>query len=375
MLLGVRGLAAMWVFIGHLFISPVYDMGFVQTDTDSGLGWLHHILFFHFLAVDLFLMLSGCLLYIGYRDYFEQPNKSKDIDLFYFHRLARLYPLYILSVGIIGLYDYLHIPHPVFSGREDELFEHWELTLLLNALFMNAWGIVAAASWNEPSWTLSIIMLLYVVFPNIVVALKYAPTRPLPLMLLIYGLTLGYYIARQQIDGLSHSDGTGALMRGLVFFIVGCLLARMVQGGHWREARWDWYLPVILVINLALMILWHEAGWQFDMLWFHLLYPPFMLALFYVQGPATKLLGNRIIAFTGIISYGIYLLHYPLCLLIEYLLGDWLATQATGHALADSWIHISVTLSLCWISWLSYRYFENPANRYIKQLFPIKRGG
>lgn len=368
MLLGIRGLAAMWVFIGHLYISPIYDMGFVSA---AGLGWLKHILFFHFLAVDMFLMLSGALLYIGYRYYFEAPSKSKDIDLFYLHRLARLYPLYIVTLAIIGLYEWVGIPHPVLSGMGGQIFAHWELSLILNVLFMNAWGIFPVASWNEPSWTLSIIMLLYVIFPNVVMLLKLMPKKPLPLTLICVALILAYHLFREMIPNLGHSDGTGAIARGLVFFFIGCLCARLIQENDLSSWRWDRVLLTVTAANFALMIGWFEVA-DFPMTLFHLLYIPLLLSLFYAKGRITQLYGNRMFAKCGLISYGIYLLHYPLCLLIEYTGGTFLASLATGNAWLDSWMVLCVVALCCVLAHASFWLIEKPCNRWIKQRFPLK---
>ena len=357
----------MWIFISHIYLKPYYNIGFISAD---GLGWLHHILFFDFLAVDIFLMLSGCLLYIGYRDYFERESKSKDIDLFYLHRLARIYPLYAVTIIIIGLYHYIDIPHPLFSGHGDQLFEHWQFTLILNSTFMTAWGILPAASWNEPAWTLSVLFLLYVIFPNLVVFLKYTPSKPIMLLLCCYVLIIGYHIARDHIPNLSHSDGTGAILRGMVFFILGCLIGRIFHNGSIETWRWHWILAIITASNIALFILWHEVE-QFPMTVFHMLYPLFLLALLYAKGRITAIYGNRICARLGLISYGVYLLHYPACLLIGYVAGDWLQALSHGNALADSWLVALMVLLICWLSHLSFLYIEKPCNRYIKNRFPL----
>ncbi len=379
MLLGFRGIAAIWIFIGHLMISPVYDLGFIDNQSDQGLGWLHHIIFFRFLAVDIFLMMSGCLLYIGYHRYFEQPTKSKDIDLFFLHRIARLYPLYAISIGIIALYHWLDIPHPIYSGRSDALFEQWPLTLGLNALFMNAWGIVPAASWNEPSWTLSIIAFLYVLFPNLVVLVKHVPRSTMGGLICIFGLIGLYYVSRETIlpqwlgQSISHSDGTGAIMRGIFFFLIGCIAGRIYAYNDVKQHPWHLIMPTLYIAFIVFMLLWRE-GYLFDMVVFHLLYPFFMLGLLATRDTFTRaLFTNRLVLKLGVISYGIYLLHYPVCLLVEYLAGDWLQTVATGNGFIDSWIYGSVILITCILAELSYRYIENPCNRWVKQRFLLKR--
>jgi peptidoglycan/LPS O-acetylase OafA/YrhL len=358
----VRGIAALWVFIGHLYVNPVYNMGYLSSE---GLGWVHHLLFFHFLAVDVFLLQSGFLLYLGYREYFEQSNTSGQIDRFYLSRIARLYPLYLFVLALIGAYHVLGIPHPVSSGREAANFAHPWLTLLLNLLFMNAWGIVPVASWNDPSWTLSILMLLYVTFPNLVVLLRFAPSSPKKLLLLIYALLLAYYAARLAIPNLSHSDGTGAILRGFAFFIIGCLLARLYQSPEKLVfARWETVRIATLLLAAALMVGWHEVA-RFDMLGFHLLYPPLMLSLLYAKrGFSSKAAVTHLLSWFGTTSYSIYLLHYPACLLVTYLAGTLLQAHSVQHAVWDMWMTLPLICVIYGVAWLGWRMIEKPSHAF-----------
>jgi peptidoglycan/LPS O-acetylase OafA/YrhL len=359
----VRGIASLWIFIGHLYINPVYNLGYITTE---GLGWLHHLLFFHFLAVDLFLLQSGFLLYLGYRTYFESSNTSGQIDRFYLSRIARLYPLYLFALALIGAYHLLGIPHPVSSGREIANFEHPQLTLLLNLLFMNAWGIVPVASWNDPSWTLSILMLLYITFPNLVMLLRFAPASPLKVLTLIYAILLAYYVARHAVPNLSHSDGTGAIMRGFVFFTIGCLLARLYQSAPMLTfTKWEILRTVILLLAATLMVGWHEIT-QFDMLGFHMLYPPFMLSLLYAKRGFSNVPAlTNLFTWLGKTSYSMYLLHYPACLMVTYLMGSWLHAHALNYAWWDMWMTLPLVCFIYVVSWFGWRYIEKPSHDYL----------
>jgi peptidoglycan/LPS O-acetylase OafA/YrhL len=368
MLLGVRGIVSLWILIGHLFFSPIYDMSYVVRD---GLGLGYDILLFYFLGVDVFLMMSGCVLYLGYRAYFEQPTKSKQIDLFFLHRLARLYPLYVICIVIIGVFHLVGIPHPVFSGMEEQIFAQWKITLLLNLLLMNAWGIFPVASWNEPSWTLSVFMLLYVIFPNMVALLRFAPKHPFALVVLIFALIAGYHMGREMMASPSQSDGTGAIMRGMVFFTIGCLIARIYHSGGLAAWRWNIILPLAFATFIALMVAWNRAS-QFPMTVFHCLYPVLLLGMLYARGRVSVLFANPVAVWFGGISYGIYLLHYPLCLLIKYALGDVLHGLSSGNAWADMWLHLPLIAFICGVAWISERFFETPCHRFIKRRFPIR---
>ena len=176
--LALRGIAALAVFIAHIAISDfygdIYDAGFATQDHWS---WFVPILSFHFLAVEIFFIISGCLLTLRYWDYFDQTSGWREIDTFYIHRVGRLFPMHYIGIALIGWMEYQQIPHPIKSGIEDQLMAFWPLTGLINLLGMNSWGIIPSASWNEPAWTVSSMFLMYIIFPNLVYILRKVPGK------------------------------------------------------------------------------------------------------------------------------------------------------------------------------------------------------
>ncbi len=359
MLLGLRGMAALWVYLGHLFFSPPYDLGFASS---RGLGPLSPVILFHFLAVDLFLILSGFLLYLSHHHAFTSATESRSIDRFYLSRLARIYPLYLFSVLLIGVYHLLGVPHPMYSGMQDEIFRHWEITLALNLLLMDAWGIIPGASWNEPAWTLSILFFLYLIFPNLVLLLRFAPRRPLPTLLLIYALIVLYHMLREIIPGLSHSDGVGGLMRGIFFFVIGCLFARMYEAKPASPLPWNRLLPATFALFPAIMLVWQPLG--LPMTVYHILYPPLFLGLLYAGGRLSrKIFANRPVLWLGTISYSLYLMHYPLMLLLKYVLGDVFAALSWGSFMGDLWLYLLVSAIVLYGCWLCHALIERPLLR------------
>jgi peptidoglycan/LPS O-acetylase OafA/YrhL len=87
---------------------------------------------------------------------------------------------------------------------------------------------------------------------------------------------------------------------------------------------------------------------------FWVLLPVIGAALLIAAGPATLmnrvLLGNRAMATIGLISYPLYLWHWPLISLTEYAAGD----------LPSAWQRLLVVFSAFPLAWLTYRYIESP---------------
>ena len=87
MILGGVGFAALWVVFYHL--RSYFDEAGADVIIRS-------LAYYGYLGVDLFFVLSGFTMAIGYNNQFKDLNKS-DLKNFYVKRLIRIYPLYILN--------------------------------------------------------------------------------------------------------------------------------------------------------------------------------------------------------------------------------------------------------------------------------------
>lgn len=330
----LRGLLAFWVLMGHMLVvehyHSIYNAGFA---THTDFGTLGKLSFLHFLAVDIFFMISGYTLTQRYADSFTKATKGKEIDRFYLKRLIRIWPLHALMVAWIGLYQYLGVPHPISSGLEKVIFEHWEWTLFVNLLLMNGWGMIPVSSWNEPAWTLSVTFFLYVLFPNLVLILKRISASARINLGLIFFFILGYMVLRNLVPLGSQSDGAGGLLRGLVFFLCGILLARIPT-----LPRMAWGIAPFVIAIL---------GWTFIHpfpLWvIHLTYPFLLIGI--IQSP-TSVLPEQVSQWMGEVSFALFLSHYPLLLLLHYVAGDWFIQMAAGGA-AGKLLCYGIAVGLC----------------------------
>lgn len=363
MLTGVRGIAAFWVVFAHLAYRKDYNAGFGSYEH---FGWLAPIIRFDFLAVDFFFILSGCLLYLAYRNLFEQRVKSKVIDLFFLQRLARIYPMHLVGIALIGIYHLLGIPHPLFSGNENILLENWKPTLAANLFLVQAWGIIPGASWNEPAWTVSAMAFVYVLFPNIVGLLRVLPDTPRANCIMIAVCILGYTLARNIIPGLSQSDGTGALLRSISFFATGCFTARLYTLGIGFAWRWQTILSGLILLGVAGMIVWFKL-YTFPITSFHFLYPIFMLCLLRAEGWPTYLLTNKLSFFLGKISYSLYILHYPVLLLLKFWLGDAVGLWVKAQPWLVILLYPATVGILVGVAWGATRCIEVPLLRFFKK--------
>lgn len=351
----LRGLLVLWIVVGHLLLHErfggIYDAGFARHEDFGALG---NLIVLRFLSVDLFFALSGFVLAVRYFDYFTPATRGRDIDRFYGRRLLRIYPMHLAMMALVGLYALLGVPHPITSGNEAVIFNHWQWTGALNLLLMQGWGIIPVASWNEPSWSLSITFFIYAIFPNLLLLLKRLPARAPVYAVLIIGVILAYALQRELFPLGSESDGAGAIVRGAVFATIGAtagLFARTQPLVLFR--RHGAWFPALF---LSLVMGWTYIS-PFPITLFHLLYAPLLLGLHasprrWVHPALAYWLGSR--------SYALFMAHYPALLLIRHGLGASLAAWATAGTVGKVAAY-ALTLGLVLLAAeLAYRLFDRP---------------
>ncbi len=369
--MALRGYAALAIVLGHLLYLPHYHLGFAN-HTDW--GWIGQLILFRFLAVDVFFMLSGCVLALGYWQRFDRAMPAKSIDTFIARRLLRIYPLHLLATLWVGAYAWAGIAHPISSGQQDVIFNHWQWTGAINAMLMNGWGMVPVSSWNEPSWTLSILFLLYILFPNLVIILKKLPQNKRSSLLIIMVLLGGYTLLRHLVPLGSHSDGMGAIIRGVVMFMTGMQLARLYQMKAGATIRWDRTLFWTLAAMLALMAAWWQIG-PFDMWPLHALIALLIFSLLHADGCVARCFANPVAVWLGTVSFSLYILHYPLLMGLNALAADELA-QLAGQGNAGLVAAYALVLgAVLLVASIGHALIEERLGRWLNRLVqPLRRG-
>jgi len=362
-LVGLRGYLAIWIFISHLTMVESYDAGF---GSKVDWGFLFTFIRYDFIAVDIFFFLSGYLLYGHYRITFEDTSKKYIDEKFYILRLARLYPIHILTLIIIWLYEMYGIPHPVRSGLEDTIFENWEITLFLNLSLITSWGIVPVSSWNEPAWSISAIFLTYLMFPNLVLLLKKLQETKTCIILLL-SLVLIQYIGYLYIEGISGTDGVGAIMRVLANFISGCITMKIADNIDLSKFKWEKiFLSSSILFVIAIYIQFHFIEYlHYSLLC--IFFPFLILSLANSQRNIEKVFTNKPVLFLGSISYAIYMMHYPVLLGLKHLASDSLYVLIGDSFILPYIFMLFATIILVLIAYIVTKYVEYPIYKRIRK--------
>ncbi len=326
-LTGLRGVAAVWVALFHLTVGvPILWRG------DLG--------------VDVFFILSG---YVLTHVYAGKLANAADYFGFIRARLARIYPLHLVTLCVLGL---MVVALPGFAERYPIPDQRWGFgPFLASLLLVQNWGYFLPTSWNTPSWSLSAEWFAYLIFPLFLFATQWPRSKTTPLVL-VGGLFLALYAAFA-LKGLSSLSGGGApgMLRMTGEFAAGCLLCRAVDNGLGRLP------PVADIAAVALVLIAAILGGVFTFL---VLPAVALLVLLAVQdSPTARLLSKTPVVFLGEISYSIYLIHWMLIQGSQW----FLAGRLAGTSWQVIW-NVGLALVCIGLSTLSYRWIEQPARAW-----------
>lgn len=312
----LRGIAAL-VVAGVFHIEAAVG---VPTGLFKNLGpltWLHQL---GWTLVDLFFVISGFIFAHVYLEAGGQLKSGTTVRSFTVARVARLYPLHIVTLLAMALLSFfVAVPHADLRH------------FLLNLLFLQESGLNEGMSYNYSAWSLSVEALCYALF--IAMARKGALfTFALPLILVGLMMSIGD-------GGITH------IGRGLVGFFVGVLLWR------WRDVR----IPIIALLAviigaLSLPYTLLKPGAVFSLT----LWPALLLTSLRFRW-SCDWLGDR--------SYSIYMVHAPAYALARLLVD--------GSQMPVEWQVATMSCALAatlLFADLSYRHLEQPARRIINGL-------
>ncbi len=298
------------------------------------------------IGVNFFFLLSGFVMVIAY------GNKEKiEFTDYIKKRLARIYPVYILAIIILLSY-FIAFHEPV---------DYKELALSLTML--QSWIPVYALSFCEPAWSLSVEMFFYFSFPFIFnrVYQKYSIQKIVIFVLL-------FFISSQIISHVlmysSFFDGNSSFNSDLIWyfplihfnaFIIGNITGLFFLKGI-KRGNYDF--PIIILVCTVSYILNLELGISYHNGMMSFIFVPLILLISANNGLLTRISKLKPFVFLGEISYGIYILQYPIMVWVYKLLENLHVNDPTPY-------FYSYLLVLMVFSGLSYKYFETPLRRII----------
>jgi peptidoglycan/LPS O-acetylase OafA/YrhL len=335
-LTGLRGVAALWVVALHY---------------TRGAGWIGTGFWFTLAAagmegVIIFFLLSGYIL-----NHVYGSISIRSYWAFMWARLARVYPLHLatlLAWGVLLLRGY------VLQNPDDN-----EFTFVLNIFLVQAWGFWDLLSWNRLSWTISVEMLCYLLFPFVAYWLG---RRSIPTCMLILGLSIWavaevphnhvmelFGIVRDQGKPLSYGFFLGHFCW---LFLGGMALQRVTQWLQYFNPN-QRFFDSLLIIGFCAIVYKATTPPVYD--WSIALGGALVImGLANDRGLGRILFGNPLVFFLGEISYALYLTHGMVHVIFEH---RFPSVPAWGIAVA----------AIC-VAAPTYYLFERPARKMLRNL-------
>jgi peptidoglycan/LPS O-acetylase OafA/YrhL len=354
---GIRGIAALIIaFIWHYqhFSPEIYPFSKI-------LYWPYH---FGWAMVDLFFILSGFIFFNIYREKISDGKLS--IKEFAVLRFSRLYPLHWLALIIIFVTQIfrklLNFPSFLSTYRQDMGF------FLLNIpMLQNGW-LTTKFSYNGPSWSVSIEIMMYLLFFAVFYHSRFTKKYVVYCLLLVY---LGLIITR---SGQDTAFFNGQVSRGLMGFFIGCITGEINNFCN-KNKKYGLIFTVLCSIAVVFLIVFPVIyGYRILKNWLLVytftFFPAFVFLVIKIK-ILSWFFSINLLVYLGKLSYSIYLLHYPVQLIIKTL-DEYFGLNINYSSKIFFLVFIGSTIT---VSHFTHYYFEKPIQNYIRKKYKAKYNG
>lgn len=345
-LTGLRFLAASAVLISHFDHRSLISVPSALIDyLDGGRT-----------AVSLFFVLSGFILAYNYVDLSGKGDRVK----FYASRVARIYPVTLLALGIGAagmLYAALNSDSGVlqdwYALKDTNVFNVWG-SFLAQLTVTTGWLPTASLNqpWNSPAWSIACEAFFYALFPLLIIRLRKMTLRRIGLVLV--GALVLQCLIIWSARAFAPAGQKGFLvsqfpLTHLFEFLVGIAAALFfLRGGaEWiRRGPRRSLLLVGSLFPLALLAYFRPVDPAYL-----LMSPLFAVLILALATPCRRrpsALAWGPLVLLGEASFSLYMIHVPLMNLFSI--------ARPSHMFG--WLLIAITVFL---SVLVFKYYETPA--------------
>jgi peptidoglycan/LPS O-acetylase OafA/YrhL len=298
---GLRGLAALYVVVNHVFLRA-----FPGYPVDHAPFWAGWFIYGRF-AVVVFIVLSGFSLALSPA---RHGWRLGGLSRFAHRRARRILPAYWAALAFSLAVAWLVVPQPGHGVPDVK-------SVVVNGLL--AQNVVGARSPNAAFWSMAVEAQLYVLFPLLVLFVRrwgaVVMVATVTLVVATVGI-VGPHVSRLDTFVNQSPPDLAAL------FAVGILSAGIVGASGARRA-WPWpRLALVAAAPVLATIWWQGSVWTLHHLfWVDLALGPAVACL--LAGLATgrpaqllRLLDTRPIRNLGASSYSLYLTHAPIVVIV-----------------------------------------------------------
>lgn len=349
-LTSLRFVFAFMVFLDHVCTSGL--------SVDIHMKWLSDNVFQEgYIGVGFFFMLSGFILAYNYKSKFS--IKEIDKKNFWIMRLARVYPLHLLTL-------YLSVPLVLMLWNYN--LTGIQLPFFLNLFLLQSYILPPFEyywSFNTVSWSISDEMFFYFLFPFIINFLN-RKKELLITMVILAGVAIPFLMLKtSSMDMRPVWFYIHPIFR-IVDFLIGILLYEIyLKMKSNKILKFASILEFSAVLLFVLFFLFHNSVPQVYRYscYYWLPISSIILIFSFQKGFFSRLFSNKHLVYLGEISYGFYMFH---ALVIQYFI-----ILNTSYSVIDNY-YLLVFFMLCFsifLSAISHTAFEKPINKYIIKRF------
>ncbi|EEV7017300.1 acyltransferase [Escherichia coli] len=340
----LRGFAALSVVLWH------WQHFFMKNNAASGIiinrqpFYEFFFVFYHYglYAVELFFVISGFIFFYLYADNIHSNKTSA--KTFIVNRVSRLYPLYIFTFAVVAILQIIFFKsHNYFFVYPMNDIYH----AILNLLMIQSWGFERGWSFNAPTWSVSIEVLMYMIF---FILCKFTSKTTFISILIV---ALSYYFFKIN----------NPIMIGAFSFFIGGLTYKITIAFIKNIGTKSFFIfaCVFLLISWGVIFILQVAD-----IFSIILFGFTSIIFFLVSISAMRNDFGKKIEWLGDISYSSYLLHFPLQIIAVYL------ADRIGYGrdlFYSPNVFILFMLTLMAISYMSYIFIEKPSQQFIRDKF------
>lgn len=340
---GLRASAALSVFVFHAWLYTL--KGTIASAAPDSLA---NDLFSQLrIGLVLFFVLTGFLLFRAWVRAASAGRPAPSTATYAVRRIGRIVPAYWLAIVGSALLLYPLAGSPGVRLPPAEL-------LPLFFIFAQNFSAQTLLKLDPPMWTLAVEATFYLVLPLLGwLALRTARGRRrmmiVPLLLLAAGVTFNYSITGNGGISLTWAKILPAM---LPYFALGMLAAVIIDGREIRPTQARCWLAVGTLLVLADVVIQIEGFGSLHALRNLASAVGFAVIVAVAAARPPKPLELRPLVWVGGISYGLYLWHVPVLLVL----------RANGLLPLSPWGATLVALPISLLlGWLSLRLVEKPA--------------
>lgn len=342
---GLRGIAVLFVIVSHFLIAPAFPaFGFLE------LG---------FWGVNIFFVLSGFLITeILLRDIYQGDGVKTTLRKFYFRRTLRIFPIYYLT--LVLLY--------IFNVADTRAVAPYTFTYTVN--LVNAYKSEFSIPVSH-FWSLCVEEQFYLLWPLLLFVF-----RRWHLGLILFMIAIGVFNRAAFVTSgiIPPADVIWETTSCFDCLALGALLAWMKTTRPEllrRVLLRTYYIGIAAALACIFISYTFHKGTPIFAIWGRLLSG---VAGFYLIGAGavnlrsvfSKTFNSTGLAFFGNISYGLYVYHWIIYVLIADSLMDYVVKTFPGTLLQYNkhlvvfFVCVSLTV---FIAYLSYKLIEVPIMR------------